>query len=141
MSEELKIKMYSTTIDCNDPQQLAKFYSTLLNWNIVFATEEWACVAPPGTKQGSYPCILFQHNPEYEPPVWPEKPGVQQQMAHLDFAVNDLKKAVEYAVQCGARVSEEQFAEEWKVLFDPAGHPFCLCEMKSIMESEHFGLL
>jgi catechol 2,3-dioxygenase-like lactoylglutathione lyase family enzyme len=120
---------------------LANFYGKLLHWEVVFANEEWACVAPPGSKQGSYPCILFQQNPEYTPPVWPETPGAQQTMAHLDFAVNDLDKAVEYAVQCGATIAPEQFSQEWKVMLDPAGHPFCLCEMKSVMESEHFGLL
>lgn len=34
---------------------------------------------------------------------------MQQQMAHLDFAVNDLEKAVQHAVRCGAAVAEEQF--------------------------------
>ena len=62
-------------------------------------------------------------------------------MAHLDFAVNDLERAVEHAIQCGASVAAEQFSDDWRVMFDPAGHPFCLCQMKSVMESEHFGLL
>jgi hypothetical protein len=73
--------------------------------------------------------------------VWPEKPGAQQQMAHLDFAVNDLEQAVQYAIQCGATVAEDQFSADWKVMFDPAGHPFCLCSLKSVMDSPHFGLL
>jgi len=141
MVEGLKIKMYSFTIDCKDPHGLAKFYAELLNWKIVFADEEYACVSAPGTKQGAYPCILFQMNPEYEPPVWPEKPEAQQQMAHLDFAVNDLEKAVDHAIKCGATVSDEQFSDSWRVMFDPAGHPFCLCQMKSIIESAHFALL
>lgn len=141
MPEELKIKMYAFTMDCDDPQQLARFYAALLQWNVVFDNVEWACVAPPGTKQGQYPCILFQKNSEYKPPVWPEKPEAQQQMAHLDFAVNDLEKAVQHALQCGATLAEEQFSSDWTVLIDPAGHPFCLCPMKSMMESEHFSLL
>lgn len=74
--------------------------------------------------QGAYPGILFQRNPEYCPPVWPEEPGVQQQMAHLDFAVNDLEEAVQHAINCGATMAAERFSEEWRVMFDPAGHPF-----------------
>ncbi len=139
--DELKIKMYSFTIDCKDQGELAKFYAAMLKWEVVFVDDEWACVAAHGTKQGAYPGILFQKNPEYIPPVWPEKPEAQQQMAHLDFAVNDLDKAVEYAVQCGATVAKDQFSEDWRVMFDPAGHPFCLCQMKSIIESPDFGLL
>ena len=85
--------------------------------------------------------ILFQRNPDYVPPVWPEEPEAQQQMAHLDFAVNDLEKAVKHAIECGATMADQQFSDDWRVMFDPAGHPFCLCPMKSLFESEHFALL
>ncbi|EQK05851.1 TPA: VOC family protein [Clostridioides difficile] len=138
MHDELKIKMYSFTMDCKDPHELAKFYAALLNWEIAFYNEEYACVGAPETNQGTYPGITFQRNSEYKPPVWPEKPESQQQMAHMDFAVNDLEEAVQYAIHCGATI---QFTDDWRVMIDPAGHPFCLCQMKSIMESSHFSLL
>lgn len=141
MNDNLQIKMYSFTIDCNDPHALAKFYSTLTGWEAMSMGEDWACVYAPGTNQGTYPIILFQRNPEYIPPVWPEEPEAQQQMAHLDFAVNDLEKAVQYAIDCGATMADQQFSDEWRVMFDPAGHPFCLCDMKSVFESDHFSLL
>ncbi|MBA4688012.1 MAG: VOC family protein [Candidatus Galacturonibacter soehngenii] len=141
MDNELKIKMYSFTVDCKDPQELSKFYAALLSWEVLAVDGGWAYVYPPGTNQGSYPCILFQQNPEYEPPVWPDEPKAQQQMAHLDFAVNDLEKAVQHAIKCGAIIAEQQFSDEWRVMFDPAGHPFCLCQMKALMESPDFGLL
>lgn len=141
MEKELKIKMYSFTLDCINPYALAKFYAELLNWEIPFYDENWACIGAPRMSQGAYPGILFQRNPEYCPPVWPEEPGVQQQMAHLDFAVNDLEEAVQHAINCGATMAAEQFSKEWRVMFDPAGHPFCLCRMKAIFESEKFALL
>lgn len=141
MNEELKIKMYSFTLDCKNPYELAKFYQELLHWEIPFHDDTYACVAPGGTNQGAYPGILFQHNPVYVPPVWPEKPEAQQQMAHLDFAVNDLEMAVSYALACGATVAQEQFSDHWKVMFDPAGHPFCLCHMKDLFNSADFALL
>lgn len=137
MSEELKIKMYSFTIDCKNPGELAKFYAKLINWVIVFSDEDYAFLAPPGSKQGAYPGILFQRNPNYEPPVWPDVPEAQQQMAHIDFAVSDLDKAVAFAVECGATIAEQQFSKDWTVMFDPAGHPFCLC----LFENNHFALL
>lgn len=141
MEVELKIKMYSFTMDSKDSHELAKFYAALLKWEVMFIDENWACVYAPGTNQGAYPGIVFQRNPEYIPPVWPEKPEAQQQMAHLDFAVNDLEKAVKYATHCGATIAAEQFSDSWRVMFDPAGHPFCLCQMKSVIESAHFALL
>ena len=141
MDNELKIKMYSFVLDCKDPHELAKFYGSLLRWDIPFHDEEYAGVAPPGTSQGAYPFIVFQRNPAYEPPVWPDKSEAQQQMAHLDFAVNDLEKAVAHAVHCGASIAQEQFSDKWRVMLDPVGHPFCLCQMKSIIESADFALL
>lgn len=141
MNEELKIKMYSFTMDCKDPDQLAAFYAKLLDWQIVFQSEEFACIGAPETNQGAYPGITFQRNPAYKPPVWPEDPVSQQQMAHLDFAVNQLEEAVAYAIRCGATLADAQFSDDWSVMFDPAGHPFCLCQMKPIFESAHFALL
>lgn len=141
MDNELKIKMYSFTLDCRVPRELAEFYAALLQWQIVYCDEEYACVAAPGTQQGAYPGITFQCNPGYEPPVWPEEQDAQQQMAHLDFAVNDTEKAVQHALGCGATIADAQFSDSWRVMLDPAGHPFCLCQMKSVIESTHFALL
>lgn len=141
MDGNLKIKLYAFTIDCKEPHELAKFYARLMNWEVREFDENWAGVHPPGAQHGGYPMMLFQRNPDYVPPVWPEEPEAQQQMAHLDFAVNDLEKAVKHAIECGATMADQQFSDDWRVMFDPAGHPFCLCPMKSIFESEHFALL
>ncbi|MFP3152961.1 VOC family protein [Lachnospiraceae bacterium ZAX-1] len=141
MDDKLKIKLYSFTVDCKNPHELAKFYAELLKWEIMFFDEEYACVGAPRAQQGTYPGITFQRNSQYKPPVWPEELEAQQQMAHIDFAVNDLEKAVQYAVRCGATVADAQFSENWRVMIDPDGHPFCLCQMKSMIESDHFALL
>lgn len=140
MENTRSIKMYSFTMDCKDPYELAKFYAALLNWEIAFYNEDWACLGAPGAEQGEYPGITFQRNPAYVPPVWPDEPQAQQQMAHLDFAVNDLDQAVQYAIDCGAKIAEKQFSDGWRVLFDPAGHPFCLCQMKEMMGGPQFAL-
>lgn len=140
MEQELRIKMSAFTLDCTDPLALANFYATLLKWEIPFYDDNYAVVGAPGASQGAYPGITFQKNPAYTPPVWPEEPGAQQQMAHIDFAVNNLEQAVEYAVGCGAKVADNQFSDHWTVLFDPAGHPFCLCELKHVFESADFAL-
>ena len=141
MDNELQIKLTAFTLDCRDPLELVKFYAALLKWEIPYRDEDYVVLAAPGINQGVYPGITFQRNTEYVPPVWPEEPHAQQQMAHLDFAVNDLEKAVEYAVNSGARIAEQQFSDGWTVMLDPAGHPFCLCQMKQLFESPHFALL
>ncbi|MCL2853092.1 MAG: hypothetical protein FWE20_08690 [Defluviitaleaceae bacterium] len=49
-------------------------------------------------------------------------------MAHVDFLVDnlDLAEAEELALRNGAKKSDVQFFETSTVMFDPAGHPFCL---------------
>ncbi len=44
MDDELKIKMSAFTLDCKDPNELAKFYAALLKWEIPFYDEEYAVV-------------------------------------------------------------------------------------------------
>lgn len=135
MESKPKIKLYSVVIDCIDLCRLAEFYAKLIGWETVFSDAEYAVIGAPGSRQGAYPGITFQYNPDYERPVWPEKSGTQQQMEHLDFAVDDLEGAVRHAVDCGATIAAEQFSEHWRVILDPEGHPFCLCEMKHILDS------
>ena len=63
--------------------------------------------------------------PDYRPPTWPD--GDVPKQIHLDLAVDDLDRTVAEAERLGANVGEIQPApERWRVLFDPAGHPFCL---------------
>jgi glyoxalase superfamily protein len=62
---------------------------------------------------------------DYAPPTWPG-PGQRQQM-HLDVSVTDLDVAVKRAIEMGAREADHQAGPSvWRVLLDPAGHPFCL---------------
>lgn len=52
MNDELKIKMYSFTVDCKEPHELAKFYAGLLKWEIMLMDEEYACVYAPEPIRG-----------------------------------------------------------------------------------------
>jgi hypothetical protein len=61
----------------------------------------------------------------YRAPTWPD-PAVPQQ-THLDFGVADLEDGETWAIGIGATKSVVQPAPaEWRVMLDPAGHPFCL---------------
>ncbi len=137
----MKIKLYSITIDSGEYLKLAEFYAALLNWQVVHHDDEYAVVGAPGTAVGQYPGITIQQNPDYAPPVWPDEPGAQQQMEHLDLIVDDMEAAVEHAKACGAALASAQFSQHWTVMIDPDGHPFCLCRGKELFESPQFGLL
>ncbi|MFI1753435.1 VOC family protein [Streptomyces sp. NPDC020571] len=71
--------------------------------------------------------LRFQQAEGYRAPVWPPADGDQRPMMHFDFQVGDLDSAVAEAVALGATIAEFQPRENVRVLFDPAGHPFCLC--------------
>ena len=142
LNNKLLIKMNATVIDCREPRKLADFYAVLMNWVVHYTSDDYIMMGPPEAFQAMYPQLAFQFNPDYEPPIWPEEPGAQQQMMHIDFAVNDVEKAVEHAISCGAKVAATQFSDSHTVMLDPEGHPFCLCPMKkSVFDNPNFALL
>ncbi|EHL07516.1 hypothetical protein HMPREF0322_01867 [Desulfitobacterium hafniense DP7] len=125
MSNIPTIKLKSIVIDCPDIQALADFYIRMLGWEKDYVEEgEFLDIRPP---LGG-PKIAFQTNMDYVPPVWPEEPNAQQQMLHIDFAVQSkeaMEYAVKHAISCGATKAAIQYSDEWTVMFDPVGHPFC----------------
>lgn len=124
--DALPIALETVILECKDVFVLSDFYIRLLGWRKNYQEgDEWIDIISPsgGVK------IAFQRNPLYVPPVWPDMPGAQQQMAHLDFAVKDkaqMALAVTHALTCGARKADQQFdPDKWTTMLDPAGHPFC----------------
>ncbi|WP_315986710.1 VOC family protein [Streptomyces sp. STR69] len=114
---------WGTAIEAPDPSGLARFYAELLGWHIGHEEPGTAVVA--ASPQG--PFFVFQQADDYRAPVWPPADGEQRPMMHFDFQVGDLDSAVAEAVALGATVAESQPQVNVRVLFDPAGHPFCLC--------------
>jgi hypothetical protein len=114
---------WGTALEAPDPAELAAFYSRLLGWAIVDEAPGTSILAAP---QGSI-YIVFQQASDYQRPVWPPQDGQQRPMMHFDFQVAELDAAVEEAIALGATLAEHQPQENVRVLFDTAGHPFCLC--------------
>lgn len=107
--------------DCLNANELADFYVKITGWTKEISSDEWAALRTP---EGIL--LVFQTVENYVPPIWPWEIGKQQQMAHIDFKVDNLQEAEELALKCGAIKSEVQFFDTSTVMFDPAGHPFCL---------------
>jgi catechol 2,3-dioxygenase-like lactoylglutathione lyase family enzyme len=114
---------WGAAIEAPDPSALARFYSDLLEWPVVHEEPGTAVVGIPGGSS----FLVFQQATGYVPPVWPPVAGEQRPMTHFDFQVGDLEEAVAEATKLGATVAGHQPQENVRVLFDPAGHPFCLC--------------
>jgi Glyoxalase-like domain len=112
-------RLASISFDCDDPAGLAEFWAGLVGGEIAFASADFVAVK---TEQSWLAAVRV---PNYQPPSWPDG-GLPKQM-HLDLAAADLDEAEAEAIRLGARRPDEQPApERWRVLLDPAGHPFCL---------------
>jgi catechol 2,3-dioxygenase-like lactoylglutathione lyase family enzyme len=115
----------SISIDCPDTDQLASFYSQLLGLDEAFATPDRGVIC----LGGAGPMVTLMRVNDYTPPSWPD--GPQRQQLHLDVAVENLDSAVSDATALGAKEAEHQPALNlWRVLLDPAGHPFCLSTVR-----------
>lgn len=109
-----------TVLDCPVPEEMARFYSAVLSWDIVQSDDDmWFIRADYGDALG------FQKVADFRPPGWPGQ-VVPQQM-HLDLVVDDLDDAEAAVVALGATKHEHQPGTTFRVFLDPAGHPFCLC--------------
>ncbi|MEV2220025.1 VOC family protein [Nocardia vinacea] len=103
------------SLDCAEPAVLAEFWAALLGGEVVYRTDDVHVVH---TERGVLATIRV---PDYAPPTWPNGP------IHLDLRVEDLDVGATEAVELGARLADEQPGpDRWRVLLDPAGHPFCL---------------
>lgn len=132
----LNLLGWNVVLDSNDADKLSTFYEKLLGWTR-FPGDEFTVLA--NVEQQGFPTwITFQQADDYIPPVWPATPDKQQQMAHLDFHVKDVEEAVKCALSCGATMSEIQFEDDWRVMIDPAGHPFCLLPPPPWINNEAF---
>jgi hypothetical protein len=118
------MKLSAVTLDCSDPLALAAFYQQATGWEPHPKSDgEFAALS---REDGLF--IGFQRVDDYRPPRWPEQTAPQQ--SHLDFDVfdvNELDEAEAWLIGLGAGKPEYQpRADRYRVLTDPAGHPFCL---------------
>ena len=122
------MKIGAVTFDSRNSEELSGFYQKLLGLNKFHHSEDGSDFIGLYNENGEGPLLVFQDDPNYEKPIWPSEPGRQQTMAHLDLYVtrDEYEGAIEHAISCGAVPAPVQFSDKWKVMLDPAGHPFCI---------------
>jgi predicted enzyme related to lactoylglutathione lyase len=108
------------SLDCGDPRALARFYHEVLGWEITASEDEYAMI------KGDEGSLGFGRVDSYAPPRWPDPASPKRY--HLDLYVDDLDEAEKRCMELGAGKPDFQpGGERWRVLTDPAGHPFCIC--------------
>ncbi len=108
------------TLDTDDPERAAAFWSSMLGWEVLHSSADYAMLSGPSHALG------FGRIEDYVAPSWPNEHGSKQ--LHLDLAVLDIAAAEARSIELGATVPDEQPGETWRVLLDPSGHPFCLTD-------------
>jgi Glyoxalase-like domain len=108
----------AVSVDCADPAELADFYRKLLDAEVFYESEDFIALRGAGVM------LTLQRVANHREPDWPE--GAVPKQLHLEFAVADLDQAEEAATAIGARRANMQPSpDRWRVMIDPAGHPFC----------------
>jgi hypothetical protein len=111
-------RLAMTSFDCADPKPLIEFWAGLLDGTILAVGDETAVAATDTIM------VAAIRVPDYAPPTWPG--GSTPKHLHLDLAVLDLDEAEALALRLGATKADHQPSpDQWRVFFDPAGHPFC----------------
>jgi hypothetical protein len=112
-------RLAAVSLDTTDPAGLADFWRQLLDLEVMFESEDFVAL------QGAAVLITTQRVVDHQPPDWPAS-GTPKQL-HFELAVDDLDRAEAEALALGARKAATQPApDSWRVLLDPAGHPFCV---------------
>ena len=107
------------TIDCVDPQRVARFWSALLGREPGPSPAGWVYLGHRGDPQ---PRLVFQPVPE---------PKAGKVRIHLDVTVNDVGEAIELVTSLGGRTTDERHDYDEGVVVvmtDPEGHEFCLVQ-------------
>jgi catechol 2,3-dioxygenase-like lactoylglutathione lyase family enzyme len=139
MARRPPMAVTAVTIGGPAPRDLAAFYARLLGWTVAASEpagpgmppqDGWAQLRSPAGEDG--PALNFEYEAKFTRPAWPAADGGQNATQHLDIAVADLDETVRWAIAAGATAADVQPQADVRVMFDPAGHPFCLFEDDSM---------
>jgi catechol 2,3-dioxygenase-like lactoylglutathione lyase family enzyme len=110
------LRIAGISLDCRDPAELITFYVELLGGERL-----WDHPSSAGARIDAT-VVVAQRVVPYVRPVWP---GTS--IVHLDLSAgDDLEDSSARAVALGAVEVQPQPDSRWRVLLDPAGHPFCI---------------
>ncbi|MER5462815.1 VOC family protein [Streptomyces sp. NPDC002668] len=119
----MAVSLYTVVIDSHDLPALARFWSQVLNWKVVFEAEDEIVI---GADESTLPGITFV-------PVG-ERKTVKNRL-HIDLTPDDQAAEVERIIGLGARRADVGQGPDvtWVVLADPEGNEFCVLRPKKTL--------
>jgi catechol 2,3-dioxygenase-like lactoylglutathione lyase family enzyme len=112
-------RLGAVSLDAPDPAALSRFYQDVLGVEVMFSSPDFVAL------KGASTLLTIQRVADLPAVSWPDGPVPKQ--IHLEFSVDDLDAAEKAVLAAGAVKADVQPApDRWRVLIDPAGHPFCL---------------
>jgi Glyoxalase-like domain len=125
------LRFAGVSLDCADPAVLADFYLALLGGETLWQSAGSVGIRVPGV------VLAMQRVEEYRRPAWPGSSVVHLDLTAGGDAGGTAARAVSAravsaravsarAVSAGAVLADYQPDPRWRVLLDPAGHPFCI---------------
>ena len=109
--------LYAITMDVNDLEACAKFWSLVLGADILYQNDKYLRLG----QKGDRPTLLLQKVPE---------PHKVKNRVHIDLDVSDLDTAVSRVQELGGNKLRElnEYGIKWAVMADPDGNEFCLVQ-------------
>jgi predicted enzyme related to lactoylglutathione lyase len=109
--------LYAITMDVNDLETCAKFWSQVLGADILYQNDQYLRLG----QKGERPSLLLQKVPE---------PHKVKNRVHIDLDVPDLDTAVSRVLELGGNKLRElhEYGIKWAVMGDPNGNEFCLVQ-------------
>lgn len=119
LPERPSVRLAAVSLDAADPLPEAEFWRDLLGLQIIWQSDDFVAL------RGAAVLLTVQRIATHRAPQWPT--GEFPKQLHLELAVTDLDDGERVAIALGAtRASAQPSPDRWRVLIDPAGHPFCV---------------
>jgi predicted enzyme related to lactoylglutathione lyase len=109
--------LYAITMDVNDLEACARFWSQVLGVDILYQNEKYLRLG----QKGERPTLLLQKVPE---------PHKVKNRVHIDLDVSDLDAAIRRVQELGGSKLRQisEYGIVWAVMADPDGNEFCLVQ-------------
>ncbi len=127
----MSVRWYSIVVDCKDVAAQARWWADVLDWRVVYESEDEFVIVPPRALEENRQVPLDEQGPGLVFVTVPEGKTVKNRL-HIDLAPGpDDDQAAEVArlEALGAtrvNVGQDESSVTWVVLADPEGNEFCV---------------